>query len=62
MITGPPPKFHGIRDILGKSRDRGLSSDWYEEPTLVATDGAEYEAYRAGMPAWIPRLRPRKPG
>ena len=34
---------------------------WYEEPTLATTFGAEYDAYRAGMPAWIPRLRPWTP-
>jgi protein-S-isoprenylcysteine O-methyltransferase Ste14 len=30
----------------------------YEEPTLEATYGAEYERYRAAVPGWIPRLRP----
>ena len=28
----------------------------YEEPTLMQTFGAEYEAYRANVPRWIPRL------
>ena len=32
---------------------------WYEEPTLVRQYGAEYEAYRRAVPAWIPRARPR---
>ena len=32
---------------------------WYEEPTLVRQYGAEYEAYRRAVPAWIPRVRPR---
>jgi len=27
----------------------------YEEPTLQRTFGAEYEAYRANVPRWIPR-------
>jgi protein-S-isoprenylcysteine O-methyltransferase Ste14 len=30
----------------------------YEEPTLAATYGPAYDAYRAAVPAWIPRLRP----
>ncbi len=30
----------------------------YEEPTLLRTYGAAYEAYRAAVPAWIPRLTP----
>jgi protein-S-isoprenylcysteine O-methyltransferase Ste14 len=30
----------------------------YEEPTLRATFGAEYETYRAGVPRWIPRFTP----
>jgi protein-S-isoprenylcysteine O-methyltransferase Ste14 len=29
----------------------------YEEPTLRAEYGAEYERYRAAVPGWIPRLR-----
>ncbi len=32
----------------------------YEEPTLKKTYGAEYEAYRAAVPRWIPRLKPWK--
>lgn len=35
---------------------------WCEEPTLAGTLGAEYEAYRAAVPAWVPRLRPWTPG
>jgi protein-S-isoprenylcysteine O-methyltransferase Ste14 len=31
---------------------------WYEEPTLLARYGADYEAYRRGVRAWVPRLRP----
>lgn len=30
----------------------------YEEPTLQSTFGAEYDAYRAGVRRWIPRLTP----
>jgi protein-S-isoprenylcysteine O-methyltransferase Ste14 len=29
----------------------------YEEPTLLRRYGAEYEAYRAAVPAWVPHLR-----
>jgi protein-S-isoprenylcysteine O-methyltransferase Ste14 len=29
----------------------------YEEPTLLATYGAQYDAYRREVPAWLPRLR-----
>jgi protein-S-isoprenylcysteine O-methyltransferase Ste14 len=35
---------------------------WYEEPTLARRFGAEYEAYRRAVPAWLPRLRPWPPG
>jgi protein-S-isoprenylcysteine O-methyltransferase Ste14 len=34
----------------------------YEEPTLRARYGAEYEAYRRAVPGWWPRLRPWRPG
>jgi protein-S-isoprenylcysteine O-methyltransferase Ste14 len=30
----------------------------YEEPTLQRTFGAEFEAFRANVPRWIPRVRP----
>jgi protein-S-isoprenylcysteine O-methyltransferase Ste14 len=33
----------------------------YEEPVLTQRFGAEYEAYRAGVPAWWPRLHPWRP-
>ena len=31
---------------------------WYEEPTLRSQFGAEYEAYRRAVPAWLPRRIP----
>ncbi|MEP6697697.1 MAG: isoprenylcysteine carboxylmethyltransferase family protein [Pseudonocardiales bacterium] len=31
---------------------------WYEEPLLLSRFGEEYQAYRAAVPAWRPRLRP----
>jgi protein-S-isoprenylcysteine O-methyltransferase Ste14 len=34
---------------------------WYEEPLLVRRFGADYEAYRRAVRAWIPRLRPWTP-
>jgi protein-S-isoprenylcysteine O-methyltransferase Ste14 len=30
----------------------------YEEPALARQFGAEYEAYRAAVPRWLPRLAP----
>lgn len=30
----------------------------YEEPTLEQTFGSEYEAFRAAVPRWIPRMTP----
>jgi protein-S-isoprenylcysteine O-methyltransferase Ste14 len=30
----------------------------YEEPTLKLTFGREYEAFRAAVPRWIPRMTP----
>ena len=32
---------------------------FYEEPTLAETYGAEYDAYRGSVRAWIPRVRKR---
>ena len=32
---------------------------FYEEPTLAETYGAEYDAYRRSVRAWIPRVRKR---
>ena len=34
----------------------------YEEPALADRFGAEYEAYRRGVPAWWPRRRPWSQG
>jgi protein-S-isoprenylcysteine O-methyltransferase Ste14 len=33
----------------------------YEEPTLDQTFGAEYQAFRANVPRWMPRLTPWHP-
>ena len=33
----------------------------YEEPTLEETFGGEYEAFRANVPRWIPRMTPWRP-
>ena len=33
----------------------------YEEPTLSARYGEQYDAYRCAVPAWWPRLRPWSP-
>jgi protein-S-isoprenylcysteine O-methyltransferase Ste14 len=30
----------------------------YEEPRLRSTFGAEYDAFRANVPRWVPRVRP----
>jgi protein-S-isoprenylcysteine O-methyltransferase Ste14 len=30
----------------------------YEEPALAQAFGSEYEAFRAGVPRWVPRLTP----
>jgi protein-S-isoprenylcysteine O-methyltransferase Ste14 len=34
---------------------------WYEEPALARRFGAEYEVYRAAVPAWLPRRHPWDP-
>jgi protein-S-isoprenylcysteine O-methyltransferase Ste14 len=34
---------------------------FYEEPTLRRTYGAEYEAFSAAVPRWLPRLTPWTP-
>ena len=33
----------------------------YEEPTLEQTFGREYEAFRAPVPRWIPRMTQWRP-
>ncbi len=33
----------------------------YEEPSLKRTFEAEYEAFQANVPRWIPRLTPWRP-
>lgn len=33
----------------------------YEEPTLSARYGAEYDEYRRAVPGWLPRLSPWRP-
>ena len=35
---------------------------WYEEPALARQFGAQYRAYRRSVPAWLPRIRPWRPG
>jgi protein-S-isoprenylcysteine O-methyltransferase Ste14 len=35
---------------------------WYEEPTLSRQFGTEYEMYRRSVRAWLPRIRPWRPG
>jgi protein-S-isoprenylcysteine O-methyltransferase Ste14 len=39
----------------------GAFARLYEEPTLRAQFGAQYEAYRRAVPAWWPRSRPWEP-
>ncbi|MEV6235709.1 isoprenylcysteine carboxylmethyltransferase family protein [Lentzea sp. NPDC051838] len=31
---------------------------WHEEPALHRQFGDQYDAYRAAVPGWVPRLRP----
>ena len=35
---------------------------WYEEPILARKFGAEYQAYRRAVCAWLPRRHPWTPG
>ncbi len=35
---------------------------WYEEPTLAARFGQEYDEYRRAVRGWWPRPRPWRPG
>jgi protein-S-isoprenylcysteine O-methyltransferase Ste14 len=34
---------------------------FYEEPTLSATYGEQYAAYKEAVPGWLPRVRPWTP-
>ena len=34
---------------------------WYEEPTLSAAFGDQYDTYRRSVPGWWPRLRAWRP-
>jgi len=40
----------------------GLFGRLVEEPRLARRFGAPYDAYREAVPAWVPRLRPWRPG
>lgn len=52
----------GARSLLGYGAVVGvmfvLFVRVYEEPTLTAQYGAEYQAYCRAVPAWWPRFRP----
>ncbi|WP_353508446.1 methyltransferase [Intrasporangium sp.] len=57
--------------LLGKARLFGYAlaawagvaafAPWYEEPVLARRFGADYEAYRRAVPAWMPRRQPWNP-
>jgi len=59
VILGQGLLFGDVR-ILGYALIPWLAAHllvlFYEEPTSQRTFGAEYEAFRANVPRWIPRL------
>jgi protein-S-isoprenylcysteine O-methyltransferase Ste14 len=68
MITGVALVVGGEAALLGSTAilielgafalANGLWMPLVEEPGLVRRFGADYEAYRAAVPRWIPRRRP----
>ena len=57
---GPPVQSAGQIADLGGGALMAAFVRLYEEPTLARRYGAQYEAYRHAVPAWWPRLRPRR--
>ena len=67
MYCGVVAAIHGQALLLGSAALLGYALlVWltvhlfvvvYEEPTLSRTFGEEYEAFRANVPRWVPRLR-----
>ncbi len=59
LLTGSPGllEYTAVAWCVGAAAVR-----FYEEPTLARKFGAEYQAYRRAVRAWIPRLRPWTPG
>lgn len=58
LVTGSPGllEYTAVTWCVGAAAVR-----LYEEPTLARKFGAEYQAYRQAVRAWIPRLRPVLP-
>jgi len=59
LVTGSPGllEYTAVAWCIGAAAVR-----FYEEPTLARKFGAEYQAYRRAVRAWIPRLHPWTPG
>jgi protein-S-isoprenylcysteine O-methyltransferase Ste14 len=49
-------RYTAITIVIGLAAVR-----FYEEPVLARKFGPEYQAYRAAVRAWVPRLRPWTP-
>jgi len=59
LVTGSPGllEYTAVAWCIGAAAVR-----FYEEPTLARKFGADYQAYRRAVRAWIPRLHPWTPG
>ncbi|MGP3966156.1 methyltransferase family protein [Streptomyces sp. 6N223] len=57
LLVRPEPLLYGIAVWLACA----AFVRWYEEPRLRRTYGAAYDAYRAAVPAWVPRATPWEP-
>ena len=59
LLTGSPGmlEYTAIAWCIGAAAVR-----FYEEPVLACEFGAEYQAYRRAVYAWVPRLHPWTPG
>jgi protein-S-isoprenylcysteine O-methyltransferase Ste14 len=59
LVTGSPGllEYTAVAWCIGAAAVR-----FYEEPTLARKFGAEYQAYRRAVRAWIPRRHPWTPG
>lgn len=55
LLTGSPGmlEYTAIASCIGAAAVR-----FYEEPVLACKFGAEYQAYRRAVHAWVPRLHP----
>jgi hypothetical protein len=60
MITGPPPKFHGLRDILYRARRHRGRAGAGRGCGIVKSGGGEQER-RSALVIWVDRAADQAP-